>query len=248
MTSSPPLSDDSCTDPPRRHARRGLGPAWLLLPILSVLALALGRRAGLGGGDAGVHEAAPPPIESGRTSVEGWSASLPLKDGAVLTARLVPLHVDASRQAFEAEALRSRFALAPGAPWRLTLRLAAAGGAANPSSPNVTDLPLAGLDVEGFSPIVSAAAPRDPVAALFAAPAGSLAPGQEVDLFLWRTGADGGAPTARALARVDGETLGVLLPTRLDAPRTSESLARMDPRDAASSERAPRASGGKEPR
>ena len=87
----------------------------LVLPILCVLGLALGRRAGLGGGDVGELETSAPPIESGRTSVEGWSATLPLADGAaVLTARLAPLHVDAARQGFESAALLRRFAMGDG--------------------------------------------------------------------------------------------------------------------------------------
>ncbi|MEZ6017250.1 MAG: hypothetical protein R3F49_19205 [Planctomycetota bacterium] len=234
---------------------RGPGPLVLLAPITALLAFALWRQSV--GADLATsrHAAEVPPLESGQMSVDGWSASFAWGAGGLsflVDARLAPLHAEAKRQSFDAHALRERFGLGPGEPMRLTLRAAQApssGGAPAGAGAAPASLELSLVTVEGLAPIVLSAptgasevtategtategAPHDPVAALFAPPHGALAPGQEVDLYLWRPASEpegprSATPAARTL-RIGGKEATRLVPTRLEAPRTSSSLARVD--------------------
>lgn len=137
-----------------------------------------------------------------------WRARLVLDepDAPVVLARLLPLHDEPALEEFRARALRERYELPPGRPWRLYLELAAAASA-----------PLALHDARvagGPQPFGSLAAPRpelDPVHALLAAVPATLEPGRARPLVLWGelpegepellielAGADGAARTLRA--------------------------------------------------
>ncbi len=101
-----------------------------------------------------------------------------------LNARLVPLHADPRRQAFDAEALRRRFAIESGEPFLLRLDLrAAADGSAGPLDPRglrVVDEGGVALSV----PALTVGEDLDPLAALLQAPR-AIAPGESASLVLF---------------------------------------------------------------
>jgi len=138
-----------------------------------------------------------------------WRARLVLAepDGPVVLARLLPLHDEPALEEFRARALRERYELPPGRPWRLYLELAAEG---EPAPPVLRDARIAG----GPVPFGTLASPRpelDPVHALLAAVPAQLQAGRAQPLVLWGelpegepelllelAGADGAARTLRA--------------------------------------------------
>jgi len=244
------------------EAARGFGPSVLLLPVLVLLAFALWHRTHGARERAAYDEAPAPPIESGRTEVEGWRGTFPWGDPpAVVIVELTPLHADGARQRFEATTLAARFQLPEGAPWRLSLRSGAQRGMASEALPvegagstelaapgtstgageaeraaTWPELVCRGLAVSGFQLLAEAAA-LDPIASLFAAPAGGLGARESVDLYFWLpAGSDsqrgagevGAARQEPCTLSLAGRSLTTLTPTALDAPRTSDSLATVD--------------------
>jgi hypothetical protein len=116
-----------------------------------------------------------------------------------LVVQLAPLHIDPEQQAFDAQVLRRRLSLGPGAPWRLRLSWERASEASSAGSPEPA-LSLGELSVRdatgralGVVLPAGSALPLDPLVALFAAPGGALQAGQGIDLVLW-----GRAPSGEA--------------------------------------------------
>ena len=161
------------------------GPIVLVLPLAALVAGVLWLRHGQG---AGTGARPTPPEADVAQLVEGWIGELALDPGARLEARLVPLHGDAERQAFDRDALAGRLGRTDGQPWQLELRY--------PGSPESdVSLPLAGLlvrDAAGacLAPGVEAApapgedAAADPLRSLLAPPV-ALAPGTGLTIVLW---------------------------------------------------------------
>ncbi len=131
-------------------------------------------------------------------AVAGLEARLELEGGGELTARVLPLHGDPDRQAFDAEALRRRLGLPPGEAWRLSLSWTGSAEAADGENGG---LELGGLGVRDargpaleLLPAAEAGGPPDPLRTLLAGRRPPLHPGQAVDLVLWgRAPAEGAA-------------------------------------------------------
>jgi hypothetical protein len=192
---------------PGARPRRRAGPLLLLLPLaLLVLGLAhLWRR-------EPVPSPAPPPgVTSPDETVSAWTGELEGVDGGWLVATLAPVHADATRQSFEARALRRELGLGAGQPWRLSVRWERPPGPAG-THPGGADGPLqspaAGIALGPVSvhdeqgPALESleavsqpldGAPVQPLRTLVAPPSGALRPGQTADWILW-----GRAPGAGA--------------------------------------------------
>jgi hypothetical protein len=176
---------------------------------------------------------APPAASNPDQPIAALSAEFTTDSGATISARLAPLHADASRQSFESVSMRERLALPEGQPWRLSLRYdaksAADGAAPAPLALGAVEVSdEKGLALSSIPGAAAGAAPADPLRALVVAPSGTLQPGQAVDWVLW-----GRAPLAPA--RLNG-LAGVELAFQAHSIRRSElslPLARLD-RDAVS--------------
>jgi len=219
-----------------RTAPRSLGPVLaLLLPLLTVAAGFLGYARW---SERPRGERARPPEAPG-DEVDGWVGTARLA-GGVLWARLAPLQADAERQRFEARALRARFALGEGAPWRLDLYHDADGGdAAGPAAAWAERLEV--LDEQGVALRALALAelaesgsrPADPLAVLLSPPGRALLPREEISVVLW-----GRAPEARPRVRGllrDGDGTAAaelaLQPTSVSGASLARSLARLEPQE-----------------
>jgi hypothetical protein len=131
-----------------------------------------------------------------RTVAEAWRTRVILGGTAVL-ARLRPLHDEPELQGFRAEALRRRYGLPPGRPFRLYLRLEEPGAA-----PLVVSSARVGDDLV---PLAARARPLgavDPVHALLAAQPAPLEGERARAMLLW--GALPEAAEARVLELSDG--------------------------------------------
>ncbi len=130
-----------------------------------------------------------PPVEA-----EAWRAQVTLGT-ARIQARLLPLHDEPVLEEFRAAALRQRYGLPAGRPWRLYLALEEA-----------TDAPVRvrAARVAGLAPFVElAAAPTgiDPVYALLAAAPGALEFGHVRPVVLW-----GPSVLEGDVLQIEGET------------------------------------------
>lgn len=186
-------SDDP-GDPRRTDGRprplNGLGPAALVLPVLSALTIGL---------YATQRRSAPPPPAPAfaapqKVELDAWVGHVPLERGAGrLELRLTPLQVDARRQAFDREALADELGLGPGEPWRLEVRYeastldraAATDADADRSQavrlvdPGIADregLACAPIDAEGDGPLATLLRTPRPL---------ELTAGESVQLVLW---------------------------------------------------------------
>lgn len=113
-----------------------------------------------------------------------WTARL--EDGEVaLVARLFPLHDEPVLEDFRAGALRKRYALPDGRPWRLYLSLELPEGAEAPQRA-LGDVRVGDV-LQPFAALVPEPEEPDPVRALLAAAPGAPRPGHAVPLVLWGT-------------------------------------------------------------
>jgi hypothetical protein len=158
------------------------------------LAAVLAMRAQPGGS---AH--APPLVADPEQRVAALSAERLAPDGGTLVLRLTTLHAEPERQAFEARALRQRFQLGEGEPFRVTLRGDAQPNAARAATGSGFALPLGAVEVRGerdrvvLASIAADGAEADPVAAVFRAPSGELRPGETAAWVLWGRWPDAGA-------------------------------------------------------
>ncbi|MDA1266969.1 MAG: hypothetical protein O2816_17960 [Planctomycetota bacterium] len=206
---------------------RGPGPVVLILPVLVFVCVLLWMRHGRER-DGGATPA--PPAETTGLEVAGWRGVASVS-GAQLDVRLMPLHADARRQAFDQEVFAELLSPGEGQPWQLELRYAAPGASA-------PDLPLAQVVVRdgagaqlrplrGDVPRLLEGRAADPLHALLALPAEPLAPGESLTLVLWGTAPGAGARLEIGDLRCD------LSATRIastDVPRTLATLDRGDAR------------------
>jgi len=185
-------------------SRRGPGPLLVLLPalILAVVLALLLRR------PPTFRRLDPPEVSDPDAAVPALLGTLPAADGGALAARLTPMHADPARQAFEAAALRKRFALPEGEPWRLSLRwdppddgsggaasarFGTAGPARGEAGTGQAALALGpvgiedeeGLALDSLGTPAPGGAGVDPLRVLFGPPTGGLRPGQTADWILW---------------------------------------------------------------
>ncbi len=172
--------------------RAGFGPLFLLLPALLFVygAIWLFRRApgdGAGGYTGDLSDASSHAVPE---RIACWQAELELDGGERCFARLTPLHAAEPWQDHDAKALRARFALEQGEPWRLELERPDTRPD-DPAAPLAIDGPRV-VDDRGvaLSPLAvgSPAAdgePADPLRTLFGRPAAELAPGASAQAVLW---------------------------------------------------------------
>lgn len=157
----------------------------------------------------------------------GWTALVPLGHGAV-RAWLLPLHEEELLGSFRATALRERFQLEEGSPWRLYLSLS------EPAAAALAVETARVLDEQG--PALSAlagrldAAPGDPLAALLGSRPAPLAGAAVRPLFLWGRAPGPGARLVLGAGGAEGEgVLEATAPGALAAPRwlAAEPLERV---------------------
>ena len=107
--------------------------------------------------------------------------------GATLAFWLAPSEPDPERQLFQARALRQRYSLSEGEPWRLRLEWrppdAAQTGAAG-AKLDLDGLRIVDDDGPALAPL-NLARELDPLATLLAPPKDPLLVGTSLDLFLW---------------------------------------------------------------
>lgn|GEM_PF-1769969 len=178
----------------------GLGPAALVLPVLSALAIGLfATQRRQAPAPPAAAFAAPDEIE-----VEAWVGRVPLAgDAGRVELRLTPLQSDARRQAFDRDRLAERLGLGAGEPWRLEVRYdAAEDGAGSEAAVRLARPSIADRDGVACSPLEPGV--DDPLATLLRTPeALELAAGETVQVVLWGRGPDG-APRALGLSTADG--------------------------------------------
>lgn len=159
--------------------------------------------------------------------VLGVSGSTASPEGAVVLARLLPLHDEASLEAFRASALRERYGLPEGRPWRLYLALEERDEGARTEPIRVRAV-RAGSGADALVPLAECArAPEgagvDPLFALLAAPPGPLEAGRARPMVLWGTGEWGtGLGEAGALTLELGEPVPEGLAARVEAPLVAD--------------------------
>lgn len=160
----------------------GLGPAALILPVLSALAI------GLFVTERGRAERAPAlaPIAVPQAELAAWSGSVILPSGARLGLRLSPLQPDPRRQAFDAELLARRLDLGPAQPWRLEVALEAQGSAGSVQPVAIAFDDLRVFDREGVVSTALTTRATSPLATLLRSDAGAtLESGCTIQLVLW---------------------------------------------------------------
>lgn len=211
-------------------ARSRVGAGWLLLPLGFAAALFWwnSREPGLGDPSRPPTGADP---EALRDVLGGeWTGA-----GGVVSFWLAPSQADAERQAFHAQALRKRYGLGNGEPWRLRLEWTAGtpnGPVGGVNSGARIDASKLWIESEGgarLSPL-SIASDMDPLATLLAPPAQPLAPGLGVDVTLWGV-APRGEVALRGLGSADepGSGEGVVLrPRPLRVAELAGPMARLD--------------------
>jgi hypothetical protein len=162
---------------------------------------------------------APPAAEVEPPAPKAWRARVKLGEAEVV-ARLLPLHGEPALEEFRAHALRARYALPEGEPWRLYLSLA------QPSAtPVVVDSARVGRELVPFAEVAPAREGLDPVHALFAAAPGALEVEHARPMVLWGR-LETGTPE---LELASGELLGsgaLALEDGSDAPRWYAGTAR----------------------
>ena len=164
----------------------------------------------------------PPAVSDPDGPVEALGGRLEGDLGTALVAQLAPLHPDPQRQAFEARALARRFDLPDGQPWRLSVHWEAGAlvdGGAVVHLGEVAVHDAEGPALESIAPDAERAGSLDPVRSLFAAPTGTLGPGERIDWVLW-----GREPATGAAGRDEGDS--VRLVGLLPAGAASEELTR----------------------
>ena len=208
------------------QVRSGPGAFVLLLPLLTLILAVLWSRHWR---QTTSGERPEPPTVAQEREVEGWVGSGELAPGLSLSARLVPLHDESARQAFDREVLAQRLGLGPGQPWRLVLELGAP--AAGASDTNALELKAAAVEDSAGARLgpVFTNRPRpaeseviDPLRALLALPAQSLDVGHTVTLVLW-----GEAPGSGARLVGFGEPID-LQARRVRVDVLPATLARLD--------------------
>lgn len=145
-------------------------------------------------------ESAAEPLE--RPAQLAWRAHVTLGEARVL-ALLLPLHGEPALEEFRAQALRARYELPEGEPWRLYLSLE------EPSAtPVLVSSAHVGEELVPFAALARAPAGIDPVHALLAAAPGVLEVARARPMVLWgRLSAD--APVL-ALASAEHAAVGTL--------------------------------------
>ena len=236
----------------QRRARRGyvLARVLLFVPALGLLAFTLWQRAETPAAPAMFDEPSLPMRTGEVASIAGWEGLVAREGAAPLRLRLEPLHPEAGRQAFDAQALSAALgptlgptllptegtdftsADSPG-PWRLTLSVAARPGSAA-AAPAVIES-LSGVRVDGLEPLVPpkqaaldagpSDEPVDPLEVLMATPEVPLRGGESCDLIFW-----GPRPEGPVRAVVPGMGDVQLLSKARAAGRSTVSIARLDAR------------------
>jgi len=196
---------------------------FLLLGYVVLRALELTPRGSSGRALVRQVEEAPGPA---------WSGTLTL-DGLQLSLWLLPLHDEPTLERFRARALRERYALPPGVPWRLVYALEGeAESAPTLAPPRVVcgDVELAPLAELARAPLEP-----DPLFALLSARPPALQGGERAALVLWGELEPDALPQV-VLAFGAQETNLPLTPVEaLDLPRSYARLAQpKGPRGAAS--------------
>ncbi len=158
------------------------GPFVLFVPLaLSACAVWWMRHPGVS-----VVPSRPPARVDPETTQDVLGGELELPR-STLVFWLAPAELDADRQAFQSQALRKRYALDEGEPWRLRLEWRA--GEAADTLPSRSSIDLSQLVIE--DQLGRALAPLkldrelDPLATLLQPPAVPLEMGASVDLVLW---------------------------------------------------------------
>ncbi|MEZ5979523.1 MAG: hypothetical protein R3F34_15090 [Planctomycetota bacterium] len=199
-----------------------MGPAALVLPILSALAIGLyatGRH----------RREAPPAIEPVATSaseVAVHEARWMVPTGGRVTARLSRLQSEGARQRFDREAIAARLGLGTGEPWRLEIAFEGEGGA---GAHLVCDAPSI-EDDDGVASASIESDASDPLVALFTPDASSVAPGSAVQFVLWgREPKDGARVVGVVFAGASRVDVPLLLEsTEVDPSLVPEFVARGD--------------------
>ncbi|HUR28402.1 MAG TPA: hypothetical protein VM509_09460 [Planctomycetota bacterium] len=169
--------------PPRAESQRSVqrgGPYWLLLPLLSAAAAVWWIRHPT---IAVVPSRPPLRVDPDSThDVLGGEMAL---GGGTLAFWLAPSEPDPARQAFQAQALRRRYALPDGEPWRLRLEWRAEdGSAAQDARLDVARLSVVDAGGTALTPLMLGRE-LDPLATLLRPPVSPLTVGNALDLFLW---------------------------------------------------------------
>jgi hypothetical protein len=163
-----------------RRGRAGLFSLGLLVGFLLLGYAALRVIELAPHGAPGVARPADAPAE--RPALGSWRAEVAL-GAARVRARLLPLHDEPALEEFRALALRERYALPEGAPWRLYLSLA------EPLPPEAAETLVVtarvGAALVPFAELARAPAGPDPVHTLLAAAPAPLVAGQARPLVLW---------------------------------------------------------------
>ena len=196
----------------------GLGPIFLLVVLLGMVVW-LRREPFPPAGERAV----PPPAADLQT--EGWSGGLDLGQGARLEARLVSLHGEDRRQAFDRVALARRLGLDSGEPWLLELVYEPGPGGEVPNL-SLGSLGLASGDLHLLPLVPMAPVPPeggvvDPLLSLLALPEELLA-GTRLNAVVW-----GGQPGPSAILTLGPHRLSMHAGT-LSAGSIARTLARLD--------------------
>jgi len=203
------------------------GPGPIIFVLSLVCALLIWSRNGMGPAGPGLPRHTPPALPD-RAGVDGWAGAFDSLHG-----RLMPLHADAARQAFDAAVLQRRLGLGPGQPWRLVVTYLPRGEAVGAA------VPIAGLtvvDAEGLAlrPIVDRPGPgvvsgvTDPLRSLLRAPE-QLEPGYEVSLVLWgRAPLQVGDEAPRIVGVAGADRSWELEARQFDRAPSQPSLARLE--------------------
>jgi hypothetical protein len=222
LASLPGLEGSSQARDPRAPVRgraaalsAGLVVGFLLVGYAALRAFELApRSAPIARQVAEVEQAAP----------KGWRTRVQLGEARVL-ARLLPMHGEPALEEFRAHALRARYGLPEGEPWRLYLWLE------GPSAePVVVDTAHVGTELAPFADLAPRPEGPDPVHALFAEAPGALEVEHARPMVLW--GRLSGSAPELELEGGEHEGVGVLeLEDASDAPRWYAGTAR-PPEDA----------------
>lgn len=210
----------------RPRPLNGLGPAALVLPILSALAIGLFATQR--------HHTEVPPAESvvapSQVELEAWIAAVPVGgSGARLEVRLTALQGDARRQAFDRDQLAARLGLGAGEPWRLEVRYDA-GERSAAGDGETASVRLAGAAISDRDGVASRGldlAGRGPLAALLRTPPElELQPGEAIQLVLWGRRPNA-APRALGLVQAGAALECMLSPVVVPESDVPASVARL---------------------
>lgn len=204
----------------------GLVVGFLLLGYVVLRALELTPRGSSGRALVRQVDEAPGPA---------WSGTLEL-GGARLSAWLMPLHDEPTLERFRARALRERYELPPGAPWRLVYALEGEADATLELPPPRV---LRGSEeLPTLAAVARAPEGVDPLHALLCAVPRALRCGESGALVLWGELEADDAPELALALGTEPATLALAPTEELHLPRSYARLARPAAPEMAASEEA----------